>query len=268
MRISLLGKWVAILLVSFVFVASLAVLIELNPALFDPSMSVAVQIYAPTIPASDEKVVCIVFDDGWKSQLDAIPILERYNYTATFAIVTSYASYPAYLSWDDVAAVAQKGNDIVSHTHTHPRLSTLDNDTLHFELSESRRILRSKGYPADVLVYPYGDGNNNTTVHDAVSKYYLLARGTETGKHNLTSPDRFTINSYGIYRDTTLTDFANYLNGTQGTSITLLYYHKISPEEVDTAITAETFQMQMQYLHDHNFTVRTISQIFLKPLPK
>jgi len=138
---------------------------------------------------------------------------------------------------------------------------------LHVELAQSQQILRSKGYPANILVYPYGDGNNNQTVRDAVAKYYLLARGTEIGKYNITSPDRFTINSYGIYNDTTLADFADYLNGTQGNNITLLYYHKISPENVDMSIPVETFRAQMQYLKDNNYTVKTISQLFLKTLP-
>ncbi len=260
------NRVIAVLLVLVAAFASIAIVVEINSGIFAPPTP-PIQVYEPTLISVDEKVVCIVFDDGWKSQLDAVPMLERYNFTATFAIVTSYTSYPDYLNWQDIAAVAQKGNDIVSHTVSHPRLSVLDNSTLHAELANSRHALRQKGYAADVLVYPYGDGDTNQTVQDAVAKYYLLARGTETGKYNITSPDRFTINSYGIYNDTTQADFADYLNGTQGNSITLFYYHKISPENVATAITAETFQAQMQYLKDHNYTIRTISQLFLKQIP-
>ena len=71
-------------LVSFSVVTTL---IATYPALFAPP--IPNQIYSPTTPAADERVVCIVFDDGWKSQLDAAPILERYGFSATFAIVTA-----------------------------------------------------------------------------------------------------------------------------------------------------------------------------------
>jgi len=259
-------KLIAVLLILVAVFTSVAVMAEINNGIFAPPIPPA-QVYDPNVPSVDEKVVCIVFDDGWKSQLDVVPILEHYNFTATFAIVTSYTNYPDYMSWQEIDSVAQKGNDIVSHTVSHPRLSTLDNTTLHAELANSRNALRQKGYAADVLVYPYGDGDTNNTVRNAVAQYYLLARGTEVGKYNITSPDRFTINSYGIYNDTRITDFADYLNGTQGNNITLFYYHKISPENVDMAIPIETFQTQMQYLKDHNYTVKTISQLFLKTLP-
>lgn len=246
--------------------ASVAIIAEINSGLFAPP-PIPIQIYQPNPPEPTEKVVSIIFDDGWKSQLDAIPVLEQYNFSVAFAIVASYPDYPDFMNWKEIAFIAQKGHDIASHTLTHPRLSTLDNETLHTELSKSQQILRSKGYPANILVYPYGDGNDNQTVRDAVAKYYLLARGTEIGKYNLTSPDRFTITSYGIYNYTTMTDFADYLDGTQGNNVTLLYYHKISPENIDMAIPIETFQAQMQYLKDNGYTVKTISELFLKTLP-
>jgi len=256
-------KLVVVLIVLTFLFTTIGIVAELQSGIF-ASPKPPLQIYDPAIPAATEKVVCIVFDDGWKSQLDAVPVLDRYNFTATFAIVTSYCTYPDYMTWKDIAKIAAKGNDIVSHTVSHPRLSQLDNETLHAELANSRHALRDKGYAADVLVYPYGDGDTTQTVQDAVSKYYLIARGTETGKHNITSSDRFTINSYGIYNDTTIDDFIEYLDGTGGNNITIFYYHKISPENVDTAIPIETFQTQMQYLHEQGYSVRTISELFLK----
>ncbi len=219
------------------------------------------------MPSVDERVICIVFDDGWKSHLETAGILESYNFNATYTIITSYIGYPAYMDWADIAAVAQKGNDIVSHTQTHSNLSAVDAETLRAELEDSRAILRSKGYAADVLIYPYGEAASNVTVRNAVSEYYLLARGTVTGKCDLTSFDRYNVDSYGIYRNTSLTEFASYLNGTQGSTITLLYYHKVSDENIDTAIAKENFQAQMQYLKDNNYIVRTISEQFLKQTP-
>jgi peptidoglycan/xylan/chitin deacetylase (PgdA/CDA1 family) len=236
-------------------------------SLFAPTISVPTQVYSPTIPSDDQKVVCIVFDDGWKSQLDAVPILQSFNFNATFAIITSYTSYPAYLSWSDIAGLAKDGMDIASHTQTHPDLSAVDNKTLYNELSKSQQTLRSKGYPANVFVYPYGDAANNDTVRKAVEQYYLVARGTDEGQCNMTTADRYNLSSYDIYHDMNLDDFASLLNDTQGSNITILYYHKISYDNEDTAITKQTFQTQMQYLKDNGYTVETLSQLFLKSTP-
>ena len=225
------------------------------------------QVYQPTIPSAAQRVVCIAFDDGWKTHLEAASILESYNFTATFPIITSYVGYPAYMDWADIASLAQKGNDIVSHTSTHCNLSAVDEATLQAELATSRQVLRSKGYGADVLIYPYGEAASNNTVCHAVAQYYLMAVGAETGKCELSSLDRYTVNSYVVYHSTSLADFASSLNGTQGSTVTILYYHKISDENQDNAVTKQVFQTQMQYLKDNGYTVRTISEEFLKQTP-
>jgi peptidoglycan/xylan/chitin deacetylase (PgdA/CDA1 family) len=228
------------------------------------SPSVPKQIYAPTIPSSEERVVCIAFDDGWKTHLQVASILTENNFSATFPIITSYIGYPAYLDWNDIASLAQRGNDVVSHTNTHCNLSSVDEATIQSELADSRQILRSKGYAADVLIYPYGEGTNNETVRNAVAQYYLMAVGTQTGNCELSSLDRYDINSYVVYHSTSLVDFASYLNGTQGNTVTILYYHRVSDENQDNAISLSAFQAQMKYLKDNGFTVKTVSQQFLK----
>lgn len=225
------------------------------------------QIYQPTIPSADQKVVCIVFDDGWKSQLDAVPILESFGYKATFAIVTGYTNYPDYMDWREIRSLASKGMDIASHTDTHADLNNVNSDALFGELSKSQAVLRSRGYPANVLVYPYGDSANNQTVQDAVSQFYLVARGTVEGKCNLSSYNRFNLQAYDVYYDVSLEDYAAYLEGTGGENIAILYYHKIGPQSEDTAVSREVFQAQVQYLHDNGYSVRTLSQLFLKDAP-
>ncbi len=257
------NRGTAALLVVLIVCSAITIIVTLDAnTLFSPP--VPKQIYEPTVPASNERVVCLVLDDGWKSHVKAADILETCNFTATFPIITSYVGYPDYMDWADIAQIAQSGNDIVSHTQTHLNLSAVDEAALHSELAESRQTLRSKGYAADVLVYPYGEGVNNMSVREAAAQHYLLARGAEIGKCGVTSTDRYNVNSYGIYRSTSLTDFASYLNGTQGHVITLLEYHKISSEDADNAVSKEAFQTQMQYLKENGFTVKTISQEFLK----
>jgi peptidoglycan/xylan/chitin deacetylase (PgdA/CDA1 family) len=217
------SKGTVSLLVVLMVCVSITVIFSLN--LLSPSAPN--QIYEPTLPSSQERVVCLAFDDGWKSHLQVASILTHYNFSATFPIITSYVGYPAYLDWKDIASLAQRGNDIVSHTNTHCNLSSVNAATLQSELADSRQILRSKGYAADVLIYPYGEGTNSEIVRNTVAQYYLIAVGTQTGKCELSSLDRYDITSYVVYRSTSLVDFASYLNGTQGNTVTILYYHKV-----------------------------------------
>jgi peptidoglycan/xylan/chitin deacetylase (PgdA/CDA1 family) len=223
------------------------------------------QIYQPTVPSVDQKVVCIVFDDGWKNQLDALPILQSYDFKATFAIVTSYTTYPDYMSWKDLRTLSSADMDIASHTDTHLDLGKTSTQTLYVELSKSQAILRSRGYSANVFVYPYGESAENQTVQEAVAQFYLVARGTVEGKCNLASFDRYNLQSYDVYHDVTMGDYAAYLEGTGGANVTILYYHKIADGQEDTAVSRDAFQAQMQYLHYNDYTIKPLSDLFLVP---
>jgi peptidoglycan/xylan/chitin deacetylase (PgdA/CDA1 family) len=222
------------------------------------------EIYGPTLPSENQKVVCIVFDDGWKSQLEAIQILDNFGYKATFAIVTSYTQHPNYMTWDQIATLAQNGHDIESHTCDHLSLSSLDNESLIYQVANSQQILRSKGYAANIFVYPFGEGPENSTVRNVVSQYYLLARATNKGSFNISSVDRYAVNAYGITNTTSMDQFESYLNTTQGDICTILYYHRIGDGSVNTMVTKAQFQTQMQYLKDNNYTILTMQQLFLK----
>ncbi len=261
--ICLRNKGTVTLLIALSVLAAITILVtsDLN-AVFAPAAPR--QVYSPIVLSADEKVVCIAFDDGWKTHTETVPILERYNFTASYSIITSYVGYPAYMNWEDIAYVAQKGNDIVSHTDSHSNLSAVDAVTLQKELVDSRQILRSKGYGADVLIYPYGEAAANETVRDAVAGVYQVATGTQAGKCDLYSVDRLGVNSYVIYRGISLETFGSYLNGTGGNTVTVLYYHKVGDENSPNSISKADFEAQMQYLSDNGYTVKTLSQLFLK----
>lgn len=221
------------------------------------------QVYSPTVPSTNQKVVCLVLDDGWKTHLDAADIMERYNFTASYPIITSYVGYPAYMNWDDIANLAQKGNDIISQTTTHSNLSAVNSTALQSELSDSRQTLRTHGYGADILIYPYGEATHNQTVTDQVAQVYQAAVGLETGKADLSTLNRYDINSYIIGNGTTLDQFAQILDGTGGNKVTVLFYNKIV-DDGSGSVSNQAFEAQMQYLSSNGYTIETLSQLLLK----
>jgi peptidoglycan/xylan/chitin deacetylase (PgdA/CDA1 family) len=62
------------------------------------------------------------------------------------------------LGWEELAALADRGWEIGSHTVTHARLTRLDDEQLAAELSESKRAVEEHlGRPCRSIAYPYGD---------------------------------------------------------------------------------------------------------------
>jgi len=122
-----------------------------------------------------EKIVAIHFDDGLKSALKAVPVLNRYGFKATFWIIAGKGIGWPHMDWDEIEALARNPNfDIFSHTMTHP---WKDNETLpdwiegrtpgmgteqaRWELTESRRVLEQKlQRPIPYLAWPAGKYND------------------------------------------------------------------------------------------------------------
>ena len=121
-----------------------------------------------TLPA---KAIAITFEDGWKSALNATPVLDRYRFKASFWIITGNGIGGDYLGWSDIERLAANPRfEIYSHTVSHPwdprnNLVTWvqgankdegRRDALH-ELSESKRVLEQRlGRPVPFLAWPSG----------------------------------------------------------------------------------------------------------------
>lgn len=228
-------------------------------------------VYQLNAPEPGQRVVCIVFDDGWQTQYtNALPILNYYGYKASFAIITSYVGTSwgagaglSYMTWNEIINLANQGNDIESHTYSHLNLNTQSLSTIAFQLSQSQIDLASHGINAKLFIYPDGGGAGNATVENLVSNYYFAARSIYPGVLDMAKPfDRYDLPSYTMENTTTLPKFESIVNQAGNSSVVIVYFHKIDYENVDTATTPQTFTAEMQYLHDNNFTVETMKQLF------
>lgn len=77
--------------------------------------------YAQSKKEVPEKSVVITFDDGWRSQLNALAILEQYGMKASFWVITGEGYGDAYFSADDLKKIDSHPNwEVESHTVTHP----------------------------------------------------------------------------------------------------------------------------------------------------
>jgi peptidoglycan/xylan/chitin deacetylase (PgdA/CDA1 family) len=135
-------------------------------------------------------LVGLTFDDGYDNFLyHALPILERYGFTATVFVVSGMLG--AENTWDEqprmrllgvegIREVAKRGMDIGSHGMRHIRLSGLPAEQLEKEIVESRRVL---GEILDKAVegfcYPYGSVDD-AAVQSARQAGYTYACATWT----------------------------------------------------------------------------------------
>ncbi|MGI5487474.1 polysaccharide deacetylase family protein [Microtetraspora malaysiensis] len=113
-------------------------------------------------------MIALTFDDGYADFMEhALPVLRRYDFTASLYIVSGLLSQ--YNKWDepgprkelmsadDLRHASDAGMEIASHGLTHTALTRLDDESLARELTHSREILREiTGQPADGICYPYG----------------------------------------------------------------------------------------------------------------
>ena len=140
-----------------------------------------------------EKPILVTFDDGFRSVYRyAFPALRRFGMKAIFFVTPDRSSHnfvenapldePA--TDEELREMSAAGIAIESHAMTHRYLTDLDEDTVRWELAESRRVLEERiGRPVRYLAIPSGAYNGTIK---------RLAR--ETGYHAVYSMGKGTMN--------------------------------------------------------------------------
>jgi len=143
-----------------------------------------------------EQPVAITFDDGRENQYtNAVPLLEKYGFVATFSPFTNAIGRPGYVTWEQLMEMRDAGHDIGSHAVYHPYMTRLSEDEMRREAGESRAVLQEKlGMEIAVFSHPFGlfDEQTNAVLTETG---YTVARGLEhTAEH--TSEDLMSLGSY------------------------------------------------------------------------
>lgn len=104
------------------------------------------------------KSVLITFDDGFAGNyLHALPILQRYNLTATVFVIVNEITTPYMMTWNQLRAMTAAGISIQSHLMNHVAMAELTREEAFQELAESRQTLADQlGAAVEVLSLPHG----------------------------------------------------------------------------------------------------------------
>jgi peptidoglycan/xylan/chitin deacetylase (PgdA/CDA1 family) len=175
--------------------------------------------FADAVRGPSGRVVAVTFDDAYLSELTlAKPLLDAVGYPATVYAPTAYLDGRGQplkwagieqwhggehehelvpMSWDQLGELAEAGWEIGSHTHTHPHLTTVDDETLREELARSRDEVEQRlGRPCPTLAYPYGDHDERVVAAAGAAGY--AAACTLPGR--LPRPRPLAWPRIGVYR--------------------------------------------------------------------
>jgi peptidoglycan/xylan/chitin deacetylase (PgdA/CDA1 family) len=141
-------------------------------------------------------VVVITFDDGYDDNYtSALPILVKYDFSATVFMISDFVGTPGFVTWDQLKLMDQAGIKIGSHTRHHVYLPDVtDEATLEDEIVNSKKILeKNLGRPVDDFSYPSG-GFSEHIVSVVKKAGYKGACATNRGY------DRFNLDYYQLNR--------------------------------------------------------------------
>jgi peptidoglycan/xylan/chitin deacetylase (PgdA/CDA1 family) len=108
-------------------------------------------------------IVSITFDDGFASQLRAVPILRHYHARATFYLNSELLNGVSRLTFAQVRALEAAGMEIGGHTSDHTSLVTVDRAEARRQICNDRVALSHiTGRAPRSFAYPYGASNRAT----------------------------------------------------------------------------------------------------------
>lgn len=123
------------------------------------------------------KPILLTFDDGSETiYTNALPIMQKYNFTGTAYFVYNYVGTQNYMNPDQIRGLYASGWEIGSHSLSHVDLTERPDRQMD-EIVESRRKLQSLlGVPILSFSYPFGAYDHNS-VYYAHYAGYLAAMG-------------------------------------------------------------------------------------------
>lgn len=128
-------------------------------------------------------VVVLTFDDGYDDNFsDAWAVMKKHNVKGTFFIITDKIETDGYMNKSQIVELKNAGNEIGSHTATHPSLDKLVSAKINYELRESKTKLEdlTQG-PIYSFCYPAGK-YSEIALKELPNLGYKIAVTTQAGK--------------------------------------------------------------------------------------
>ena len=114
-------------------------------------------VHATPLPS---RPIVLTFDDGHESQMDAVPVLQKYKFPATFFLMTVVIGKKHWITSDQIRSLDAAGFTIGAHTYDHQNLAKLPGAAFQRQIDLPRQELeRIVNHPIKFFAYPYGAWN-------------------------------------------------------------------------------------------------------------
>ena len=153
--------------------------------------------YGKVLPSNP---ILITFDDGYEDNYRvAYPILQKYNLTATFFIITDFVGHNGrYMTWKQIKEMNSNGFTFESHTVNHIKLPDASDEEILYQLTESRNAIEWRtNKKAEYLAYP-GGAYDHRVIELAKKAGYRAAFTVNFGR-NKARCGLFTLNRIPIF---------------------------------------------------------------------
>ncbi len=165
---------------------------------------------------------------------EALPVLKRYNFTATLYVSTAFIDGTSrwlkrqgeasrlMLTWEKLTEISMSGIECGAHSHSHPQLDTLHCSLARDEIVRSKRLLGDHlGQEIFSFAYPYG-------YYTALVRQFVREAGYTSAcavRHAMSSEavDLFSLARLMVSANTNIEEFSALLNGSSSSPATVAY---------------------------------------------
>jgi peptidoglycan/xylan/chitin deacetylase (PgdA/CDA1 family) len=216
-------------------------------------------------------IITLTFDDGWKSQyVNALPEMRRYGFKGTFYIYTSVIGTDSErMTVSNLRALRAYGNEIGSHTVTHPDLTQISDAQLVTELSQSKTSLEAWLGTGTVKNFACPSDGYNTHTTSYVDNYYRSQRTVDVGWNTKGNFLPYLIRTQNIDQTTTPQQVGAWVNQAKADKYWLvLVYHQVtnSPDLYDVSV--RNFKNGLSKIKASGVPVLTIDKALDEVMPQ
>ena len=213
-----------------------------------------------TVKDNHKPYVVIMFDDGSKTVYQtAFPILKRYNFPATNALVTKYVGGEYTLSWAEVDTLTNLyGWETAAHTYSHPNFTQITNDELKEDIEICLGDLNSHGYYPQTLAIPYGLVKKEQL--PILQEYFKNIRSVKD-IHYHNPIDRYYLGCYLVNHNNSPLQVKERIFYAQEhqEDLVVLLFHVIDNSGRKYTYPTEKFEKIIKFLYDNGFEVVTLN---------
>ncbi len=222
----------------------------------------------------DKGILTFTFDDAPDTQYtNALPILAKYDFSATSYVPTNWIDKSDRLSTDELKELQDVyGWDVSAHTLNHIDLSNSKyEDQFEKELYQSKQFLLDNGFKkgADHFAYPFGTFDNDFSMQ-LVKKYYKTARGVIGDTETLPVADQYRLRVMYISNFTEPIDVSKRVQDAieNGDWLILVFHGIVESNANDRHATylMSNFEQIVDDIYNKGIQVMTISEVYNKIL--